>query len=156
MMIFKHGALLHGKEIFCKINNLPNLNVNYDEILITTPSATGDQMRQIVKVCKETGKKYRTVPGIDELIDKEVTLDIIRDVSYSDLLGRKEVILDMNSIELMLKGKRILISGAGGSIGSELVKQCINYEPAEIICLDISEEKIYNLERQYENMKYWL
>ena len=151
--ISKHGGLLHGKEIFCKINNLPNLNVTYDEILITTPSATGDQMRQIVKVCKETGKKYRTVPGIDELIDKEVTLDIIRDVSYADLLGRKEVVLDMNSIELMLKGKRILISGAGGSIGSELVKQCINYDPAEIICLDISEEKIYNLERQYENMK---
>ena len=145
----KHGALLHGKKIFCKIKELPNINVKYDELLITISSASGDQMRRIIEICKQTGKRYKTVPGIDELINREVSLDIVRDVSYSDLLGRREVILDMNSIENMLHGKRILISGAGGSIGSELVEQCLAFDPSEIICLDVNEEKIYNLEQSF-------
>ena len=129
---------------------MPNINIKYDELLITAPSATGDQMRQIIKICKQTGKRYKTVPGIAELIDREVTLDAVRDVSYVDLLGREEVKLDMRSIENMIYGKRVLITGAGGSIGSELVRQCLNFKPAEIVCLDISEEKIYNLELSIE------
>ena len=68
-----------------------------------------------------------------ELIDKDVTIAAARDVSYVDLLGRQEVKLDLNSIEKLLKGKRVLITGSGGSIGSELVKQCLSFEPAEII-----------------------
>ena len=144
----KHGALIHGKKILGSVSDLPSIKIHYDELLITSPSASGDQMRNIVEKCKQTGKRYKTVPGIAELIDGEVTLDVVRDVSYSDLLGREEIKLDMNSIETMLKGKRVLISGAGGSIGSELVKQCIAFEPAEIICLDTNEEKIYNLEQK--------
>ena len=144
----KRGALLHGKEIFCSVNELPNLDIKYDELLITMPSADGDQMRRIVKICKQTGKRYKTVPSMTELIDNEPTIDNIRDVNYSDLLGRQEVQLDMNSIESMLQGKRVLITGAGGSIGSELVKQCLTFNPAEIICVDFSEEKIYDLEQE--------
>ncbi len=146
----KHGALLHGKEIFCSVNELPNLDLKYDELLITMPSANGDQMRRIVKICKQTGKRYKTVPSMAELIDNEPTIDNIRDVKYSDLLGRQEIQLDMNSIESMLQGKRVLITGAGGSIGSELVKQCLTFNPAEIICVDISEEKIYYLEQGFQ------
>ena len=141
----KRGALLHGKEIFCSVNELPNLDVEYDELLITMPSANGNQMRRIVKICKQTGKRYKTVPSMTELIDNEPTINNIRDVNYSDLLGRQEIQLDMNSIESMLQGNRVLITGAGGSIGSELVKQCLTFNPAEIICVDISEEKIYYL-----------
>ena len=103
-------------------------------------------VRRIVEICKQTGKRYKTVPAINEIIDGEISMDVIRDVSYSDLLGREEVKLDMNSIENMLQGKRILITGAGGSIGSELVNQCLAFNPAEIICLDTCEEKIYNLD----------
>ena len=147
----KKNGLLHGKKIFGNLNELPRIKINYDEIVITAPSASGDQMRRIVKICKETGKPYKTVPSLSEMIDKEVSLDIIRDVSYVDLLGREEVKLDMNRIEQMLKGKRVLITGAGGSIGSELVKQCINFQPSEMICLDVVEEKIYNLEQNYTN-----
>ena len=143
----KHGALLHGKKIFGSTKDLHVLNVRYDELLITAPSATGDQMRRLVKSCKKTGKRYRTVPGISELIDAEVSLARVRDVSYADLLRRNEVKLDMKSIENLLQGKRVLITGAGGSIGSELVTQCLNFSPAEIICLDINEENIYNLEQ---------
>ena len=145
--IEKHDAMIHGKKVYGNIKDIKNLNIHFDEVLITAPSASGDQMREIVKSCKETGKRYRTVPGISELIDGEVSLDRVRDVSYADLLGREEVVLDMNSIEKLIRGKRILITGAGGSIGSELVRQCVNFSPAEIICLDFSEENIYKLEQ---------
>ena len=151
--IEKQGALLHGKEIFCSIDNLPNLKIAYDELLITAPTATGDQMRHIVEICKITGKRYKTVPAINEIIDGEISLDVVRDVSYSDLLGRDEVKLDMNSIEKILQGKRVLITGAGGSIGFELIKQCLSFKPAEIICLDTSEEKIYNLDQFFTKVQ---
>ena len=67
-----------------------------------------------------------------------------------NLLGRQEIKLDMNSIDKILKGKRILITGAGGSIGSELVRQCLSFEPSEIICLDSNEEKIHNLNQSFD------
>ena len=145
----KKGALLHGKQIFGNIEDILNLNIKYDEILITAPSASGNQIRRIIEICKQTGKKYKTIPAIDEIIGGEISLDLVRDVSYSDLLGREEVKLDLNSIEDTIKDKRVLITGAGGSIGSELVKQCLPFNPAEIICLDISEENIYKLEQSF-------
>ncbi len=152
--IDKHGALLHGKKIFGSVSDIPHLKVSYDELLITASSATGDQIRKIIKVCEATGKRYKIVPGMGELIDGEISIDRARDVSYADLLGREEVVLDKNSIQKILKGKRVLITGAGGSIGSELVKQCLTFNPAEIICVDISEEKIYNIEQFSEKTNY--
>lgn len=145
----KHGALLHGKKIFCSIGDLPNLKINYDELLITAPTASGDQIRRIVDICKKTGKRYKTVPAINEIIDGEISMAAVRDVSYADLLGREEVKLDMNSIEGILRGRRVLITGAGGSIGSELVKQCLSFNPSEIICLDTNEESIYKLDQSF-------
>ena len=84
----KHGALMHGKKIFCSIRDLPNLKVKYDELLITAPAASGDQIRRIVDICKQTGKRYKTVPAINEIIDGEISMAAVRDVAYSDLLGR--------------------------------------------------------------------
>ena len=148
--IRKIGAMLHGKKIFAKVSDLPNLNIHFDEVIITSPSASGEQMRKMVDFCKETGKRYRTVPGLHELMDQKVTVSSIRDVSYADLLGRDEVKLDMNSIDKMISGKRVLITGAGGSIGSELVRQTLIYKPSELICLDHSEEKIFNLSQELD------
>ena len=96
---------------------------------------------------KPQEKDTKTVPSMTELINREINISSIRDVSYSDLLGREEVKLDMNSIDNLINGKRVLVTGAGGSIGMELVKQCIIFNPSEIICLDINEEKIYNIEQ---------
>jgi len=145
----KHGALLHGKKVFGSIGNLINLKVQFDELLIVAPSATGDQIRRIVEICKTTGKRYKTVPAINEIIDGEISMAVVRDVNYSDLLGREEIKLDLNSIQDILQGKRVLITGAGGSIGKELVRQCLSFNPAEIICLDTSEEKVYNLDQLF-------
>jgi len=129
----KRGAMLHGYKILGTVADLSKIPLPYDELLITAPSATGEQMRRIVKYCKNTGKRYKTVPSLTELIDGSVSLSTIRDVSYNDLLGRDEVKLDMNSIDQFINGKRVLITGAGGSIGSELARQCLNFEPAMLL-----------------------
>ena len=150
--INKIGAMLHGKKIFVQVSELPILKLEFDEIIITAPTASGEQMRKIVNSCKETGKRYRTVPGLNELMDQKVTFSSIRDVSYADLLGRDEVKLDTNSIKKMISGKRVLITGAGGSIGSELVRQTLIYNPSELICLDHSEEKIFNLSQELDKI----
>ena len=142
------NSTIHGVKVLGTILDLTKIQIEFDEILITAPSATGNQIRKIVKICKTTGKKYKTVPSLLELIDKDVSLATIRNVSYIDLLGREEVKLDMNSIDNTIYSKRILITGAGGSIGSELVRQCLKFKPSEIICLDHSEENIFNLEQE--------
>lgn len=141
----KKGARLHGYRVLGTTADIPHLTIQFDELLITASSATGDQIRKIIDACKSTGKRFKTVPSLVELIDKDVSLAAIRDVSYLDLLGRDEVKLDMNSIQELLQGKRVLITGAGGSIGSELVQQCLAFGPSEIICMDYSEEKIFDI-----------
>ena len=149
----KRGAMLHGYKILGNVVDLEHITLPYDELLITAPSSSGEQMRRIVKHCKATGKRYKIVPSLSELIDNDISLSSIRDVSYVDLLGREEVKLDKNSIELLLKGKRILVTGAGGSIGSELVKQCVAFNPAEIICLDNSEQNLFTITADMERVK---
>jgi len=149
----KKNALLHGYQVLGTVADLVNIRVKFDEILITAPTASGEQIRRIIKLCKSTGKNYKIVPSLTELLDKEVSLSAIRDVSYVDLLGREEVKLDKNSIENLLKGKRVLITGAGGSIGSELVRQCLVYNPAELICIDNSEENLFNISSEMEQIK---
>ena len=141
----KRDARLHGFQVLGTTADLEKLIIPFDELLITTPSATGDDLRRIISACKLTGKRFKIVPSLAELIDKDVSIAAIRDVSYLDLLGREEVKLDMNSIEELLHGKRVLITGAGGSIGSELVHQCLAFGPSEIICLDNNEEKIFDI-----------
>ena len=142
------GSTLHGAKVLGTIKDLVSLSAKFDEILITAPSASGDQLRSIIKICKLAGKNYKTVPSLNELIDKDISIATIRNVSYTDLLGRDEVKLNMHSIEKVMSGKRILITGAGGSIGSELVRQCLIFKPSEIICLDNSDENIFNLEHE--------
>ena len=149
----KKNALLHGYQVLGTVADLENIRVKFDEILITAPTASGEQIRRIITFCKTSGKNYKIVPSLTELLDKEVSLSAIRDVSYVDLLGREEVKLDKNSIENLLKGKRVLITGAGGSIGSELVRQCLVFNPAELICIDNSEENLFNISAEMEQIK---
>ena len=151
--IDKLGGRLHGIRVLGTTADLEKLIIPFDELLITAPAATGDDLRRIISACKSTGKRFKTVPSLAELIDKDVSVAAIRDVSYLDLLGREEVKLDMNSIEELLHGKRVLITGAGGSIGSELVQQCLPFEPSEIICMDYGEEKIFDLMAIIETTK---
>lgn len=148
----KHNRTIHGVPVLGFTNTLSNLNISYDEILICIPAATNEEMRRIVTLCRATGKRYRTVPGIIELINGNVTAQTIRKVSLIDLIGREEINLDRNSIEGYIKDKRVLITGAGGSIGSELVRHCLTYKPDLLILLDNSENNLFQIESEcHEN-----
>ena len=144
----KIGSSIHGIPVIDRIPMLNKLVLDFDEILITAPSTTGDNLRRIVELCKVSGKRFKTVPSLNEVINKDISLKSIRDVSYLDLLGREEVQLDIDAIEDLIKGKRILISGAGGSIGSELVRQCLEYDPGSLILLDNSEQNLFSIEQE--------
>tara|TARA_B100001250_G_scaffold414630_1_gene454978 strand:- start:1442 stop:3340 length:1899 start_codon:yes stop_codon:yes gene_type:complete len=141
----KLGSRIHGFKVLGKVTSLENLTDLFDEVLICAPSASGNKMRTIIDICMKLEKDYKTVPTFSEMLAKDITLDSVREVSYVDLLGRKEIKLDTKLINKFLKGKRILITGAGGSIGSEIVRQCLLFNPSEIICIEISEEKIFKI-----------
>jgi len=144
----KRNSTIHGISVLGAVDELVKYKDMIDEILICVPAANSRQMRNIVDRCKETGKKYRTLPGIWELIDGSVSIKLIRDVSIVDLLGRKEVHLDRDSISRFISQKNVLITGAGGSIGSELARQCITFAPRTLILLDISEFNLFQIEQE--------
>jgi len=144
----KIGSSIHGIPVIDRIATIDKLALEFDEILITAPSTTGDNLRRIIELCKVSGKRFKTVPSLNEVINKDISVESIRDVSYMDLLGREEVQLDIDAIENLIKGKRILISGAGGSIGSELVRQCLEYDPGSLILLDNSEQNLFTIEQE--------
>lgn len=144
----KRGKSIHGVPVLGRIDQINRLRTGFDEILIAIPSIKGEQMRRIVDLCKETGKRFRTVPGIWELIEGKVSVKSVRDVNLEDLLGRQEVHLDKSEISRYLNNKRIMITGAGGSIGSELVRQVCRFNPQALALLDFSEYNLFRLEME--------
>tara|TARA_B100000003_G_C10926356_1_gene369307 strand:+ start:466 stop:2391 length:1926 start_codon:yes stop_codon:yes gene_type:complete len=144
----KIGKKIHGVPIFGPLDNLKNIKIYFDEVYICVPSATKIEMRRIVDVCKLLDRPFKTLPSISEMIEGKVSINQFRDVSILDLLGREEINLDKRAINQFIKGKRVLITGSGGSIGSELVRQCIKFEPAVLIMMEISELNLFKLDRE--------
>ena len=145
----KIGQKLRGVPINGPIKKLPLLNLEFDQIYICAPSATNNQMRNIVEICKQTNKPFKTLPSLSELIEGKVSISRFREVSAIDLLGREEIKLNKNAITKFIKGKRVLVTGAGGSIGSELVRQCIKFDPSLIILIEINELNLFKIEREF-------
>jgi len=119
-----------------------------DEILIAIPSATPIQMRRLVAICKKTTTSFRTVPSMTELIAGRVILQQVRDVSLADLLGRVPVDLDLESVREHIRDRVVMVTGAAGSIGSELCRQIRTYKPKLLVCLDQNETGIFHLQHQ--------
>lgn len=147
----KLGRTIHSVPVIGPVRALQDHVTAHaiDEIIIAVPSATGSQMRNIVEACKSTGVRYKTLPGIGEILDGRVSLKALRDVSFNDLLRRPAVNLDSDGITNLLESKCILVTGAGGSIGSELCRQIAHFNPDEIILYDASEESLYNIEMEF-------
>jgi FlaA1/EpsC-like NDP-sugar epimerase len=152
----KQGRSIHGIPVIGKVENLSFIIEKEDvhEILIAIPSAAGDQIRHIVEACKDCNVSYKILPGIGELIDGRVSVKILRDISYEDLLGRPPVHLNIKGIRNYLDGKTVLITGCGGSIGSELCRQVIKYQPHSVILLDANETNLFNIQMELQNEKY--
>ena len=119
-----------------------------DEVLIAIPSATPKQMCRLVAICKEGSAAFRTVPALSELIAGRVTLQQVREVSLTDLLGRIPVDLDLEPVREQIRDRVVMVTGAAGSIGSELCRQIKTYQPKLLVCLDQDETGIFHLQHQ--------
>ncbi len=144
----KSNLRIHGVPVFGKTENISTVvkKEGAQEILIAIPSASRNTMRAIVEQCEKTGVKYKTLPSMSELINGKVTVKLMRDVHYKDLLGREPVKLDVDRIGGYLKGATVLVTGAGGSIGSELCRQICGFIPETLILFERAESPLYEID----------
>ena len=112
------------------------------------PSISRVEMSAILDICKETSCKLRSLPGMYQLVNGEVSVSKLRDVEVEDLLGREPIEVDLDSILGYVKGKKVLVTGGGGSIGSELCRQIASHHPAQLIILDIYENSVYDVQQE--------
>ena len=119
-----------------------------DEIIIAIPSAPKRVIKDIITICQETNCKLRTLPGMYQLVNGEVDISKLRDVDVEDLLGRDPIKVDLESILTYVKGKTVLVTGGGGSIGSELCRQVAMHQPKQLIIIDIYENSAYDVEQE--------
>jgi FlaA1/EpsC-like NDP-sugar epimerase len=146
----KKGLRVLGVPVLGPVEALAKVvgNERIDEVLIAIPSATQTQMRRLVEICKESGAVFRTVPEMAELIRGRVTLQQVREVSLTDLLGRIPVDLDLESVREHIQDRVVMVTGAAGSIGSELCRQIRTYGPKLLVCLDQNETGIFHLQHR--------
>ncbi len=149
----KQRISIHGIPVLGTVEQLPGVckERNIDEIAIATPSATHQQLRRVIQVCQGTKVRFRTVPSITDIASGRLRVSQIRDVDINDLLGREAVQLDLNLIEDYLRNKVILVTGAGGSIGSEMCRQVCNFEPKELLLVEQAENPLFNIDRELQS-----
>ncbi|MCH5256699.1 MAG: polysaccharide biosynthesis protein [Lachnospiraceae bacterium] len=124
-----------------------------DEIIVAMPSAPRSDIKGILELCKDTNCKLRALPGMYQLVNGDVSISKLRDVEVEDLLGRDPVSVDMDSILGYVQNKIVLVTGGGGSIGSELCRQIAQHKPKRLIILDIYENSVYDMQQELK-MKY--
>lgn len=150
---YKQGKRISGVKVEGKIKDIVTLanEREIDTILIAIPSIDGISKRKIIELCKKTSCKIKIIPGIYEIISGKATVSKIKDVELEDLLGRDPITLDDKGISDYLNDKIVLVTGAGGSIGSELCRQIGKYGPKKLVMLDIYENSIYDIQNELKS-----
>lgn len=143
----KHGHRLNDVPVLGPVANLENIVLDHeiDEVIIAMPRAPGHVVRKIVRVALEVGVKTRTVPGIYDILSGKVTVASLRQVEIQDLLRREPIQTDFEQVRSLATGETVLVTGAGGSIGSELCRQLARLEPAQILLLGHGENSIFDI-----------
>jgi FlaA1/EpsC-like NDP-sugar epimerase len=151
----KLGVKLQGVPVIGIVDQLPSLLAMQpvDEILIAVPSASSKQMQRFVKICEHSGTRFKTLPALHDIITGEASIREFRDVRLEDLLGRDPVEIDLRAVRKLIDGRVVLVTGAAGSIGSELCRQVLEYNPSTLLCLDQSETGIFYLEQELSKMR---
>ena len=146
----KQGTHIHGISVLGRVDDLADIcrDRNIDEIAIAMPSATHQQLRRVIQVCEGAKIRFRTVPGLTDIASGKFRVSQIRAVDINDLLGREAVQLDLESIEAYLHDKTVLVTGAGGSIGSEMCQQICQFGPQQLLLVEQAENPLFYIERE--------
>lgn len=146
----KQGRYLHGVRVEGTVDQLREIvaRLAVEEVIIAIPSAKGQKLRTIVAQCKEAGVRFKTLPHLPDIINGKLTVSQVKDVEITDLLGRESVVLDAEAIRYFLKGEKILVTGAAGSIGSEICRQVAKFGPEQLVLLDHAETPLFHIHRE--------
>jgi FlaA1/EpsC-like NDP-sugar epimerase len=149
---FKKNVLIHNVSVFGGIDLIPEIVKKHsvDKIFIAIPSASGEDVKRIVNFTKSTNAEVKILPKIDQLLSNQVEISLLRNLNIEDLLGREQVQLDTANLNSMINEKVILVTGAGGSIGSELCVQIAKFNPRMIVMADYCELFMYELEMKFK------
>ncbi|MCB2357878.1 polysaccharide biosynthesis protein [Clostridium estertheticum] len=150
--VYKKGNNIAGVKVLGNRKDIPKIAIEkfIETIVIAIPTIEDEDKKEILEICKKTNCKIEIIPGMYEIINGKVSLNQIRKVEIEDLLGRKAVKLDMQGITSYITNKTILVTGGGGSIGSELCRQIIKFNPKQLIVFDIYENNAYDLQMELE------
>ncbi len=148
--VSKQGSLLHGIKVVGTDEQIPEIVANYEisQIVVAIPSLKPDEYERILSLCKKTGAKVSAMPKYEEVVTGKLKVHKLREIDIADLLGRKEVKLDQTSLQSNIEGKTVLVTGAGGSIGSELCRQIVRFSPARLLLLGHGENSIYLIHKE--------
>jgi FlaA1/EpsC-like NDP-sugar epimerase len=143
----KYGLELHGVPILGNRSSIPSLveSIGIDQVLLAIPSATSDLVRDIAALCEEADVMLRVLPSVREIVGGRITARDIRDLQIEDLLGRQQVETDLEAVAAILRGRRVMVVGAGGSIGSEIARQVMTFEPSSLVLVDHDETHLHEL-----------
>jgi FlaA1/EpsC-like NDP-sugar epimerase len=146
----KLGSVIYGLRVLGKTSDIPRIARQYGatQAIITIAKAHGSTVRVISSVCQDAGLRVKVIPGLYQLVGGEVNLQRMRDVAIEDLLRREPVVLDEEAISADLSGKIVLVSGAGGSIGSEICRQVCRFGPRLLVLLERSENALFEIHRE--------
>lgn len=146
----KKGRILEGIPVVGNRYDIVDMVKKYDinRIIYAIPSTTGQNRKDILNLCKETGCRMQTVPSVSQIVNEEVSMTKLREVEISDLLGRKQILVNMDEITEYIRGKVVLVTGGGGSIGSELCRQVAARNPKQLVILDIYENNAYDIQME--------
>ena len=151
----KVGKYIRGVKIVGTRDHIKEYARYYDidEIIFAIPSASTKDKREILNICKETSCNLKILPGVYQMVDGEINIKDLRNVDVLDLLGRDPVKVDIESIMGYVKDKTVLVTGGGGSIGSELCRQLVSHKPKCLVIFDIYENNAYDIQQELK-IKY--
>lgn len=146
----KFGSLIRNAKVLGNRNDIPRLveELAVDQVTIAIPSLHGREREKIVEICKGIGVKVNNMPSLEDILAGELSVNAFQEIEVADLLGRPEVVLDQTELNQYFNGKTILVTGAGGSIGSELCRQIVRFSPKRLLLLGHGENSIYLIHRE--------
>ncbi|HOJ43633.1 MAG TPA: nucleoside-diphosphate sugar epimerase/dehydratase, partial [Syntrophorhabdaceae bacterium] len=149
----RQGKRIHDVPVLGSLEDLKKIigRKKIEEVIIADSTIAGKELRNIIALCNELNVQCKTIPAIGDILNGKISVHHIRNINIEDLLGREHITLNMEQIRAYLSGKRVMVTGAGGSIGSELCRQIMKIGPEKLILFDRVENELYNIDMEFSN-----